>query len=72
MGAFEGNRQLSQNRADTLMFEIRSASQGRLDHIQMEAKGYGELSPSACNVTDQGRSINRRVEVWISNGNQES
>ncbi|MEM9129091.1 MAG: phosphate ABC transporter substrate-binding/OmpA family protein, partial [Pseudomonadota bacterium] len=72
VGAFEGNRQLSQNRADTLMFEIRSAAQGRLDHIQMEAKGYGELSPSACNVTDQGRSINRRVEVWISNGNQES
>jgi len=33
----------------------------------MTTSGYGEVAPSACNVSDRGRGINRRVEVWIAN-----
>ncbi|MEM6566562.1 MAG: phosphate ABC transporter substrate-binding/OmpA family protein [Pseudomonadota bacterium] len=66
VGAFEANRRLSFGRASAVLDEVRQVAQGRLDHIQMETSGYGEVAPSACNVTDRGKAINRRVEVWIS------
>ncbi len=66
VGAFEANRQLSLGRAGAVLEEVRSASLGRLDHIEMATMGFGEVAPSACNITERGRSINRRVEVWIT------
>lgn len=66
VGAFEANRRLSLGRAGTVLEEVRAAAGDRLDHIQMATSGYGEVAPSACNVSERGRSINRRVEVWIS------
>ncbi|MEO1537780.1 MAG: phosphate ABC transporter substrate-binding/OmpA family protein [Pseudomonadota bacterium] len=68
VGAFEANRRLSFGRADAVLEELRSEAGGRLDHITMQTGGYGEVAPSACNVTDRGKAINRRVEVWISKG----
>jgi phosphate transport system substrate-binding protein len=67
VGAFEGNRQLAIQRAAAVVEEIQSVADGRLDNITMLAKGYGEVAPSACNISERGRGINRRVEVWISN-----
>ncbi len=66
VGAFEANRRLSFGRAGSVLDEVRKASNGRLDHIQFQTAGYGEVAPSACNISDRGKSINRRVEVWIS------
>ena len=66
VGAFDANRRLSFGRADAVMREFQRAAGGRLDHIKLATNGYGEVAPSACNVTDRGRSINRRVEVWIA------
>lgn len=66
VGAFEANRNLSVGRANSVLDEVRRAAEGRLDHVDMGAMGFGEVAPSACNVTDRGKSINRRVEVWIS------
>ena len=66
VGAFEANRRLSLGRASSVLDEVRVAAAGRLNHIQMGTSGYGEVAPSACNITDRGKSINRRVEVWIS------
>ncbi|MEM7718515.1 MAG: phosphate ABC transporter substrate-binding/OmpA family protein [Pseudomonadota bacterium] len=66
VGAFEANRRLSFGRADAVLDEVRRAAGNRLDHIQMVTSGFGEVAPSACNVTDRGKAINRRVEVWIS------
>ena len=66
VGAFEANRNLSFGRADAVLDEVRAAAGGSLDHVQFATTGYGEVAPSACNVTDRGKAINRRVEVWIS------
>ncbi|MEO1314379.1 MAG: phosphate ABC transporter substrate-binding/OmpA family protein, partial [Pseudomonadota bacterium] len=33
--------------------------------LRLRATGYGELLPVACNNTEQGRELNRRVEVWL-------
>ncbi len=72
VGAFEGNRRISQERADALMAELNDTAKGRLSHIQMSSAGYGEVAPSACNVSERGRAINRRVEVWISKDSSNS
>ncbi|MEM8536953.1 MAG: phosphate ABC transporter substrate-binding/OmpA family protein [Pseudomonadota bacterium] len=66
VGAFEGNRLLANDRASAVLNEIRAVAGDRLDGIQMSAVGFGEIAPSACNTSDLGRSINRRVEVWIT------
>lgn len=66
VGAFEANRRLSIGRASTVLEKVRETAQGQIDHVKFATAGYGEVAPSACNVTDRGRSINRRVEVWIS------
>ncbi|MDA8586196.1 phosphate ABC transporter substrate-binding/OmpA family protein [Rhodobacteraceae bacterium] len=67
VGAFEANRRLSFERANSVLQEVRQFAGDRLDHIDMSSNGYGEVAASACNITDRGKSINRRVEVWISN-----
>jgi len=67
VGAFEANRRLATERAGQVEDDILEAAGGRLDHIQFATAAYGEVAPSACNVSERGRSINRRVEVWISN-----
>ncbi len=66
VGAFEANRRLSFGRAGAVLDEVRQTAEGRLDHVQMRSSGFGEVAPSACNITENGRAINRRVEVWIS------
>jgi OOP family OmpA-OmpF porin len=61
-GTPEGNRSLSQARAETVMKYIASKgiAKGRL-----EAKGYGQDVPVADNETEPGRDANRRVEFNI-------
>lgn len=65
VGAFDSNRFLSNNRATQVMTELERLAGDRLTSISMAATGYGEIAPSACNISDEGRRINRRVEVWI-------
>jgi phosphate transport system substrate-binding protein len=67
VGAFEGNRNLAVERANAVAQEIAQVAGDRLNNIEMSTAGYGEVAPSACNISDRGRGINRRVEVWISN-----
>ncbi len=66
VGAFEGNRKISEDRAAALQEELIATAAGRLDHIKMASTGFGEIAPATCNASDRGRAINRRVEVWIS------
>ena len=66
VGAFEGNRQLAVQRAEAVLEEVRAVAGDRLNNVTMKTLGYGEIAPSACNVSERGRAINRRVEVWVS------
>lgn len=70
VGAFDGNRQLAIERAGAVVEEILQVAGDRLSNIEMSTAGYGEIAPSACNISERGRGINRRVEVWISKTNE--
>ncbi|OUS22550.1 hypothetical protein A9Q95_06180 [Rhodobacterales bacterium 59_46_T64] len=56
------NLQLSQDRAQAVLNELRSR---RLLTSGFTAKGYGETSPVADNDTEDGREANRRIEFRL-------
>ncbi|MGL4235209.1 substrate-binding domain-containing protein [Tabrizicola sp.] len=66
IGAFESNLALSRERARQVVDEVKAAGGETLAGIEFDALGYGVIAPSACNSSEAGRAINRRVEVWIS------
>ncbi len=59
-GSAEFNRKLSEKRAIAVMDYI--ASKG-IDKKRMTAKGYGIENPAESNDTEEGRALNRRVEL---------
>ena len=65
VGAFESNRNLSIGRAKEAARQLEEFATGRLEGVKISSAGYGEIAPSACNISENGRSVNRRVEVWI-------
>jgi len=65
VGEFESNLGLSQRRAAQVQEQIVDAGGARLANIRFASVGYGEVAPSGCNTSEEGRRINRRVEVWI-------
>ncbi len=65
VGAFDSNRALSVSRASQVMDELTSFAGERLAGLDITASGFGEVAPAACNISEDGRRINRRVEVWI-------
>lgn len=65
VGAFESNRILAERRAAQVKQNLLDFAGGEIAGIELETAAFGEIAPSACNVSDTGRAINRRVEVWI-------
>ncbi len=65
VGAFQSNQILAEGRASQVMAELAAYAGDRLADVEMSTAAFGEIAPSACNVSDSGRAINRRVEVWI-------
>ena len=59
------NTRLAQRRADQVRAAVLAAGAGKINPRQIAARGYGPLSPVACNDTLQGQQLNRRVEVWM-------
>ena len=58
------NMQLSQDRAD----EVKKALVGfGVDPSRITAVGYGETRPKASNDSQEGRSLNRRVDYKFAN-----
>lgn len=66
VGAFDSNRALSVRRAKQVMNQMVKFTGNQLDNVEMAAAGFGEIAPSACNTAEEGRRINRRVEIWVS------
>lgn len=65
-GSAEVNRRLSRERAEAARRAVLAAA-GRADlsRVAMEAYGFGSTMPLACDDSDWGRALNRRVEVWV-------
>jgi OOP family OmpA-OmpF porin len=62
VGAAAYNRDLSERRARSVMEYLVSAG---IAADRMTARGYGQEAPIADNSSDEGRAMNRRVELRI-------
>lgn len=66
VGSLEGNIALSKQRANSVMRSLID-SYG-VAAGQLAAEGIGFLAPRASNATEEGRELNRRVEVVLTSG----
>ena len=66
IGTAENNRALSERRAAQVREALIAALPAEIANgINIVATGFGEVSPLNCNDTDNGRRVNRRVEIWL-------
>lgn len=65
-GPAAANRAISERRAQAVRDAILAAAE-TADQAQLgiEAAGFGEALPMACDDSAWGRTVNRRVEVWV-------
>ncbi|MGI9388821.1 MAG: OmpA family protein [Boseongicola sp.] len=63
VGSLEANTRLSRRRAEAVVARLRADY--NVDAEQLQAAGAGYLAPRASNLTDDGRALNRRVEVIL-------
>ncbi len=65
-GAATGNRKIAQKRAEAVRDAVvKAAETANLERLQIEVEAFGEALPMACDDSDWGRQVNRRVEVWL-------
>ncbi len=65
-GSAAVNARLSLRRADAVRDAILAAAAAvDPNRVALETRGFGEVLPMACDDTDWGRAVNRRVEVWL-------
>ena len=66
-GTDESNRILSTDRANSVLDYLLSSSGGKLNRYAKYfcAAGYGETRPVDTNLTAEGRTANRRIEISI-------
>ena len=62
-GDFQKNQALAKARADTVRRGLLAIN--KQFTARVEAKGYSELAPVACNDSITGQEFNRRVVVWL-------
>ena len=65
VGDFDLNQEVSQRRANQIRDALIEVDSTLAERVSIQPAGYGEIAPVACNETAMGRSINRRVEVWM-------
>jgi len=61
-GSAEHNMSLSLDRANAVKAYLVNAG---VNGANLTAKGYGESKPIADNTTEEGRALNRRVEIKV-------
>jgi outer membrane protein OmpA-like peptidoglycan-associated protein len=65
-GSESGNLSLSRRRADAVLGALLDLGVNR---AQLTAQGYGASQPVAANDSADGRQMNRRVEIVLSDEN---
>lgn len=66
MGEAEINRKISKRRASAVKAAVvKAADTLKPKQQSMRVEAFGEAMPMACDDTDWGRQVNRRVEVWV-------
>lgn len=63
MGKDADNLTLSNDRAQSVRLYL--ITEGKIEASRLRAVGYGETKPVATNDTEEGRALNRRVELTI-------
>ena len=64
-GGATQNASLSRRRAQQVVDELSAALGADAGNYKFVVEGFGEVSPQGCNDSITGRSVNRRVEVWV-------
>lgn len=65
-GPADGNLRIAQQRAQAVKQAIEAAVEtSDLSQVQLSTDAFGEAMPMACDDTNWGRQVNRRVEVWV-------
>ena len=65
-GPAAGNRKIAVKRAEAVRDAvIKAAETVNLERLQVGVEAFGEALPMACDDSDWGRQVNRRVEVWL-------
>jgi len=64
-GSAQVNMRLAQNRAEAVLEAVRAATDSADARVTLRAEAFGEALPMACEDTDWGSAVNRRVEVWV-------
>jgi phosphate transport system substrate-binding protein len=60
------NLRLSLRRAEAARAAvIAAADSAQPDRVTLALEAFGEAMPMACDDSDWGRAVNRRVEVWL-------
>ena len=65
-GAAKSNRDIALRRAEAVLRAVSAAAvTANLDRVNLGVDAFGEAMPMACDDSDWGRQVNRRVEVWV-------
>ncbi|MCP5038544.1 MAG: OmpA family protein [Rhodobacteraceae bacterium] len=65
-GAAAANQRLALERARAVLQAVREAAEALGEgQVELNAEAFGEALPMACDDSDWGRQVNRRVEVWL-------
>jgi phosphate transport system substrate-binding protein len=64
-GPIADNQVLSLSRAGAVLAALQSAAPDLGPDLLPVIEGYGEALPMACDETELGQRLNRRVELWV-------
>ena len=65
-GPAEANLQIARRRADVVRQAVEDAAEtADFSLLDISTDAFGEAMPMACDATQWGRQVNRRVEVWL-------